>query len=355
MDAMDAVLVDLASSFPLLKHHVSIPLSEPLKKSLLALCQPGDDEITRMALADIQVAQISAQAVNRLLKEAAVPASEIQAISNHGQTIRHLPAIGNTLQIGSPSHIAEMTGILTVADFRRRDMAAGGQGAPLAPAFHEAVFRHPEQTRVILNIGGMANISILPKSISLPTSGFDTGPGNVFMDYWNRQHQSTPYDSNGDWASNGNIDKTLLRAFLSDDYFSTKPPKSTGREYFNPEWLDKYLSTQSTHLAPADIQATLMELTAHSISEAINHYATDCQELFVCGGGTYNTALLKRLSDHLPNITVSNTCKLGLAPEWVEAVAFAWLAKQTLLGLTGNLPSVTNAKGKRILGGIYPA
>ncbi|MCK5893716.1 MAG: anhydro-N-acetylmuramic acid kinase [Endozoicomonadaceae bacterium] len=354
MDAMDAVLVDLALPFPILKHHTSIPLPKPLKQSLLALCQAGADEITRMALADIQVAQLSAQAVNKLLKESVLTASDIRAVGSHGQTIRHLPETGNTLQIGSPSHIAEMTGIPIVADFRRRDMAAGGQGAPLTPAFHEAIFRHSKQTRIILNIGGMTNISILPQSINLPINGFDIGPGNVLMDYWNHRHNGTPYDNHGDWASSGTIDKALLDTFLSDDYFSKKPPKSTGRERFNPKWIDHYLPLQHT-LTPADIQATLMELTVRSISEDITHYAADCQELFVCGGGAYNTALLERLSDTLPNVTVNSTHKLGLAPEWVEAVAFAWLAKQAIHGLSGNLPSVTHAKGKRILGGIYPA
>jgi len=354
MDAMDAVLVDLASSFPLQKHQISIPLSETLRKSLLALCQEGPDEITRMAKADIQIAQISAQAVNMLLKEASVPASDIQAIGSHGQTIRHLPEFGNTLQIGSPSHIAEQTGILTVADFRRRDMAAGGQGAPLVPAFHEAVFQHAEKSRVILNIGGIANISILPTAQHIPVSGFDTGPGNALMDYWNQKHQGTRYDLNGNWATSGTVDHALLHDCLSDAYFSRQPPKSTGREHFNAEWLNSLLNKHSA-LAPADIQATLMELTAKSIAADIQRYAADCQELFVCGGGAYNSALLERIAFHLPDITVSSTRSLGLAAEWVEAVAFAWLARQTIHGLPGNLPSVTNAEGRRILGGIYPA
>ena len=354
MDAMDAVLVDLGSSFPLQKHQVSIPLPETLRKSLFALCQDGPSEITRLAKADIQVAEISAQAVSILLKEASVPASDIQAIGSHGQTIRHLPEVGNTLQIGSPSHIAELTGILTVADFRRRDMAAGGQGAPLVPAFHEAVFRHPEKSRVILNIGGIANISILPTAKHIPVSGFDTGPGNALMDYWNQKHQGTRYDLNGNWAASGTVDHGLLQDCLSDAYFGRQPPKSTGREHFNAEWLNSILNKHDS-LTPADIQATLMELTAKSIADDIQRYAADCQELFVCGGGAYNSALLERIAFHLPDITVSSTRSLGLAAEWVEAVAFAWLARQTIHGLPGNLPSVTNAKGQRILGGIYPA
>ncbi len=354
MDAMDAVLVDLGSSFPLQKHQVSIPLPETLRKSLFALCQDGPNEITRLAKADIQVAEISAQAVSILLKEASVSASDIQAIGSHGQTIRHLPEVGNTLQIGSPSHIAELTGILTVADFRRRDMAAGGQGAPLVPAFHEAVFRHPEKSRVILNIGGIANISILPTAKHIPVSGFDTGPGNALMDYWNQKHQGTRYDLNGNWAASGSVDHALLHDCLSNAYFSRQPPKSTGREHFNAEWLNSFLGKHSG-LAPADIQATLMELTAKSIAADIQRYAADCQELFVCGGGAYNSALLERIAFHLPDISVSSTRSLGLAAEWVESIAFAWLARQTIHGLPGNLPSVTNAKGQRILGGIYPA
>ncbi len=354
MDAMDAVLVDLGSPFPLQKHQVSIPLPETLRKSLFALCQDGPNEITRLAKADIQVAEISAQAVSILLKEASIPASDIQAIGSHGQTIRHLPEVGNTLQIGSPSHIAELTGILTVADFRRRDMAAGGQGAPLVPAFHEAVFRHPEKSRVILNIGGIANISILSTEKHIPVSGFDTGPGNALMDYWNQKHLGTRYDLNGNWAASGTVDQALLHECLSDAYFSRQPPKSTGREHFNAEWLNHFLNKHDS-LAPADIQATLMELTAKSIADDIQRYAVDCQELFVCGGGAYNSTLLERIAFHLPDISVSSTRSLGLAAEWVEAVAFAWLARQTIHGLPGNLPSVTNAKGQRILGGIYPA
>lgn len=354
MDAMDAVLVDLASSFPRQKHQISIPLPEALRESLLALCQDGPDEITRMAKADIQVAQISAQAVRLLLEEASLSASDIQAIGSHGQTIRHLPEFGNTLQIGSPSHIAEQTGILTVADFRRRDMAAGGQGAPLVPAFHETVFRHTEKNRVILNIGGIANISILPGAKHIPVSGFDTGPGNTLMDYWNQKHQGTRYDLDGNWASSGTVDQDLLHDCLSDAYFSRLPPKSTGREHFNAQWLYSFLR-QHRLLNPADVQATLMELTAKSIATDIQRHAADCQELFVCGGGAHNNALLDRIAFHLPAVTVDSTHSLGLAAEWVEATAFAWLARQTIHGLPGNLPCVTNAKGRRILGGIYPA
>lgn len=354
MDAMDAVLVDLASSLPRQKHQISIPLPEALRESLLALCQCGPDEITRMAKADIQVAQISAQAVRLLLEEASLSASDIQAIGSHGQTIRHLPESGNTLQIGSPSHIAEQTGILTVADFRRRDMAAGGQGAPLVPAFHETVFRHTGKNRVILNIGGIANISILPGAKHIPVSGFDTGPGNTLMDYWNQKHQGTRYDLDGNWASSGTVNQDLLHNCLSDAYFSRLPPKSTGREHFNAQWLNSFLH-QHRLLDPADVQATLMELTAKSIATDIQRHAADCQELFVCGGGAHNNALLDRIAFHLPAVTVDNTHSLGLAAEWVEAIAFAWLARQTIHGLPGNLPCVTNAKGRRILGGIYPA
>ncbi|WP_281647653.1 anhydro-N-acetylmuramic acid kinase [Parendozoicomonas sp. Alg238-R29] len=355
MDAMDAVLVDLAPEFPVLQEHISIPLPSRLRSQLLSLCQPGENEIEAMSQADLAVAILAAEAINNLLQLANIPASAVRAIGSHGQTIRHLPKVGNTLQIGNPSLIAEQTGITTVADFRRRDMAAGGEGAPLVPAFHEAIFRHPTRTRVIANIGGIANITVLPASADQSVIGFDTGPGNTLMDDWCYRHSGRRYDKNGRWAATGTASEELLDILLADEFFSRTPPKSTGREYFHHSWLWHGLSHLDEQLTGQDVQATLVELTSRSLAKAIREHAPDCREVYICGGGARNTTLIRKLSSNLDNFHVATTDSLGLPHEWVEATAFAWLARQTLHGLPGNLPAVTNASGKRILGGIYPA
>jgi anhydro-N-acetylmuramic acid kinase len=355
LDAMDAVLVDMSGCVPRLLHTTSLPFPLKLREELLGLCQRGENEIERMAIADIEVAKLSAQTVTQLLSETSFSPSQIRAIGSHGQTIRHLPSIGNTLQIGSPSHIAELTGILTVADFRRRDLAAGGQGAPLVPAFHAAMFQSSEDLRVIVNVGGIANITVLP-----PTShqnariiGFDTGPGNVLLDYWCHLHCHTPFDNNGEWAASGRVHPQLLSAFLSDPYFSKLPPKSTGRELFNSTWLHHHL-TLFASLPPEDIQATLSQLTAQTIADSISRTSSHSPHIFLCGGGAKNKTLIHQITSTLPTATISTTSAIGIDPQWVEAMAFAWLAYQTLHGYPGNLPSVTNAIGYRILGGIYP-
>ncbi len=355
MDAMDAVLVDLSAKLPVLQGQVSRPMPASLRTQLQSLCQPGENEIEKMCQADLAVAILSVEAINELLRATKVEASAIRAIGSHGQTIRHLPAIGNTLQIGNPSLIAEQTGITTVADFRRRDMAAGGEGAPLVPAFHDAVFRHPECARVIANIGGIANITVIPAEAEQQVIGFDTGPGNTLMDDWCYRHSGRRYDKNGSWAATGTICQPLLETLLADPFFSRLPPKSTGKEYFHHSWLWHGITQLDAAPKAEDVQATLLELTVQSLAHDIQTHAPACREVYLCGGGAQNTALVRRLTRVLANCHIATTDSLGLPSQWVEATAFAWLARQTLHGLPGNLPAVTNASGRRILGGVYPA
>jgi len=354
MDALDAALVDFST--PPLKTIAtySAPLPPTLREQLLALASPGDNELERAAQADIEFARFSAATVEKLLSKLAIPAEAILAIGSHGQTIRHGPNANPayTVQIGDGNTLAQLTGITTVADFRRRDMAVGGQGAPLVPAFHAACFQQAGTHRVILNIGGMANISILPGDKVQPVSGFDTGSGNVLMDSWIQRTQNKPYDDNGAWARSGRVDSRLLERLLSDPYFSLTPPKSTGREHFNLEWLIPQLPTD---ISEVDVQTTLSELTAQSVATAITHYAANCHELLVCGGGAANSYLMERITALLPGCAISSTATQGLDPRWVEACAFAWLARQTLNHQPGNLPAVTGAREAVILGAVYPA
>jgi len=359
VDAMDAVLAsfDSQTDYPCIQDYVTTKFPLPLRESILNLCtyssSNSNDQIAALARADIAIADISSQSVLELLTKAGVSKNDIVAIGSHGQTIRHYPEHKNTLQIGSPSHIAEYTGITTVADFRRRDMAAGGQGAPLVPAFHESIFRDPDEFRVIVNIGGMSNISILPRAKEEEVTGFDTGPGNVLLDYWYQKHNEGLYDANGAWASIGESNEKLLSDLLSENYFSIMPPKSTGRELFNAEWLNRFLNPDV--LSPVDVQATLTDLTATSISLHIEKFAPMASHIYVCGGGAFNQLLIKRLANNMPSRKVTTSFDLGISPLWVEALAFAWLAKQAINSKPGNLPAVTHASGLRILGGIFPA
>lgn len=357
MDAVDAVFARFTDDKPLLlaKHHQ--PLPSALRAELLSLGQPGFDELNRAARLDSSLARLFAEAVNVLLEKSGVSAHQIRAIGSHGQTIRHVPEGSEpfTVQIGNPNLIAELTGITTVADFRRRDMAAGGQGAPLAPAFHTAFFRHPDEYRSIVNLGGMANITILPRDPQQPVTGFDTGPGNALLDTWAQKHLETPMDRNGAWGSQGQVVPDLLACFLADPYFRLPPPKSTGREHFNLAWLENCLAGQGKPAHPADVQATLVELTARSIADAITNVAGETQRVLVCGGGVHNKALLKNLSIQFSGTPVESTLVHGIDPDYVEAMGFAWLAKRTLDNKPGNLPKVTGARGLRILGGIYRA
>ncbi|WP_323814289.1 anhydro-N-acetylmuramic acid kinase [Cellvibrio sp. NN19] len=355
-DAIDAALVDLQGTPQLIAQH-TLQLSTDIRHKIHGISLPGDNEIDRMGSLDIELGTLFAQASSVLLAKSGLGADQIVAIGSHGQTIRHRPpgsAEGTfTLQIGDPNLIAELTGITTVADFRRRDMAAGGQGAPLVPAFHRAIFHSSHADRAIVNIGGMANITWLPAQGNV--LGFDTGPGNVLMDIWIAEHLGKSYDQDGAWAASGTVNPLLLDAFLATPYFSLPAPKSTGRESFNRAWLDEKLGAVSPNIAPNDTQATLLELTAATIAESINSLSQKPKEIFICGGGAYNSALMERLKALLPQDKLASTSALGVDPQWVEAMAFAWLAQQTINHKPGNLREVTGAKREAILGGIYHA
>ncbi len=356
LDAIDAVLVDLGSPTPQQIAVHSHPLPAALRAQLLTLCHGGTaDELRLTAELDVRLGRLFAEAALALLQQGAIPTSAVLAIGSHGQTVRHEPD-GDTpfsVQIGDPNVIAQLTGITTVADFRRRDIAAGGQGAPLVPAFHAAVLRSTAEDRVALNIGGMANIAVLPRDPQQAVTGFDTGPGNVLMDAWAARHLGTPQDNEGRWAGSAPRHEPLLAALQNDSYFQRPPPKSTGREHFNMAWLEARLALFDAD--PAQVQASLVALTAQSCATAIQRYAPHTQRVLVCGGGVHNVTLMQQLTDALPGIRVASTQTLGLDPDWVEALAFAWLAKQTLEGMPGNLPSVTGAKASVVLGGIYSA
>ncbi|WP_299981014.1 anhydro-N-acetylmuramic acid kinase [uncultured Pseudoteredinibacter sp.] len=333
------------------------PLPSHTKKLVSELALSGPDEINKLAQLDIQLAESFAQASLKLLEQQGLKPEDIAAIGSHGQTIRHIPKsdtqAGYTLQIGDPARIAEATQICTIADFRRRDIAAGGQGAPLAPAFHKTVFQHPTCNRFAVNIGGMANISYIPATqLQEDVIGFDTGPGNALMDAWIMLHKGKPYDLDGLWALSGTVSDHLLTRLLKHPFLEQSAPKSTGREAFNMPWLEQQLSGLS--LNPEDVQATLMEFTARSIAMHVLQLQL-AGELYVCGGGAHNGALMQRLDELLEQFTVADTSSLGVHPDWVEAVTFAWLAHQCKHNKSGNLPSVTGAKGNRILGAIYPA
>lgn len=356
MDAVDAVLVDFSDNTRL-EGTYSLPMPVDLRRRLIRLCQQSTDEIEHMGQADGELGELFASAVQELLRNTGRQASEIRAIGSHGQTIRHRPQSRPpfTLQIGNPSIIAERTGITVVCDFRRRDMAAGGEGAPLVPAFHAGLFGHHKVGRVILNLGGIANITVLPAQRSDEIYGFDTGPANILMDAWSQLKQNKAFDAEGKWAASGDTCQDLLTRMLSHPFFSRPAPKSTGREEFNLEWLQSELASLQRPISDADVQATLLELTARSVADAITGSPLQKGELLICGGGVANTALWHRLEELLPAWRLHSTADFGLAPTWVEATAFAWLARQNLLGLPGNLPAVTGASGPRILGAIYPA
>ncbi|WP_419833918.1 anhydro-N-acetylmuramic acid kinase [Endozoicomonas atrinae] len=354
LDAMDAAAVHFDGNNPSLLANHSTEWPAELKGKIQQLCQPGHDEIRLMAEVDPAIAYAAAETVNALLDKAGLTADQVKAIGSHGQTIRHIPELGYTLQIGDPNILAEQTGITVIADFRRRDMAAGGQGAPLVPTFHHAVFTSKTAHRVIINIGGISNISILPAESSGQNSvtGFDTGPGNLLMDYWCQQQWGQPYDEDGFHAAQEPHDPILLETMLSEPFFRLPAPKSTGRELFNPAWLNSMLEG-FRGLSPSTIQATLCRLTARCIADAIQQLAPDTDEVFVCGGGANNKTLMAMLSEEIPGRRLGPTSELGVDPQWVEAIAFAWLARQNMLKLPGNLPAVTGASGLRLLGGSY--
>ena len=356
LDGVDGVLVDF-SRLPLkVLAHVALPFAPDLKQSLLALNTPADNEIHRSALAANALTAVYAKAVQALLDATQLKASQIRAIGAHGQTVRHQPGahdgIGYTTQLNNPSLLAELTGIAVVADFRSRDIAAGGQGAPLVPVFHQGVFAQPNETVCVLNIGGIANLSVLHANGDV--IGFDCGPGNALMDQWCLQHRGHAYDDNGQWARSGQVHVPLLQAMMAEAFLQQTPPKSTGRDLFHPKWLASHLAN-FTNVSAVDVQATLTEFTALACANDVLRYAHGAKELIVCGGGALNCFLTERLQAALPNCQVLSSGERGMLPLQVEATAFAWLARQTVLGLTSNAPKVTGAKGARILGGIFPA
>ncbi len=348
-DGINAALVDFSTIIPTVISTHYAPYSLALRQKIHGLSHPGDNEIQRLGELDIELGLAFANAVNHLLEQQSLTAHAIRAIGSHGQTIRHHPVLPHpfTLQIGDPNTIAAKTEITTIADFRRKDMSLGGQGAPLVPAFHQALFAADNKPRVIANIGGMANITVLMNDTVI---GFDTGPGNVLMDSWILHHQQKSHDENGAWARQGKLQTDLLNQLLADPYFKRTPPKSTGREYFNLAWTQAKLNAT---LSPVDVQTTLTELTAQTIIDTIQSLISE-GEILICGGGVHNDFLMQRLQKiAAPHFNVSSTMQYGIDPDWVEAMAFAWLAKQTMQHKTGNLPSVTGAKKPAILGGIY--
>ncbi len=354
VDGVDAGLFEFDShnNIALLSRHHQ-PYPPEIRDAILRLSQSGDNEIDRMGALDVALGELFGRAALRVIEQENIHAANIAAIGSHGQTIRHRPNqnYAFSLQIGDPNTIAHISGITTVADMRRMDMAAGGQGAPLAPAFHQAVFCSHNERRCIINIGGISNISVLHDDKN-KVIGYDTGPGNLLMDSWVSTHLHRNYDENGDWAKTGNINKALLMKLLSHSYLQKAFPKSTGREDFNRAWLDQVLSEQEA-MAPEDVQATLCEFTALSLSQSIQQHEIDAA--YICGGGAHNQTLMARISAHLPSIKVDSTSALKIDPDWVEAGLFAWLAKQRLDRNATNLSSVTGASEAKILGAIYSA
>jgi anhydro-N-acetylmuramic acid kinase len=346
LDGVDAALVAFDGVRCEVRQTHYQAYSDELKTELLALHEPRENELEHSQIVANRLARLYAEAVHGVLQNADV---EVAAIGCHGQTIRHRPELGFTLQINNPSLLAELTHIPVVADFRSRDIAAGGQGAPLVPAFHRAVFGHQTLHRVIVNIGGISNLTDLPPHGEI--TGFDCGPGNLLMDAWCKRHTGRAFDESGKWANGGKIDLALLSRLQQEAFFWQRPPKSTGRDLFNLGWLEDHLGNE----APQDVQATLAELSALGIADAIKDYCPETDEIYLCGGGAHNLLLTERLRALLPGTPLLHTDALGIPVDWVEAAAFAWLAKQTIEQKPGNLPSVTGATGLRVLGAIYAA
>lgn len=354
LDGVDAVAVDFAGSVPQFRGHYHVPFTDEMRAELLALCTPGNNEIDRMGRTSVELAKIYAHAIAELLNTADIPRKEVAAAGIHGQTIRHRPEEGWTLQLNNPAMVAELSGLNIIADFRSRDVAAGGEGAPLVPAFHAQVFTG-NVARSIVNIGGISNITFLPPVKSYGSvTGFDCGPGNILLDAWCAKHLERPYDAGGRWAATGTVNEALLTRLMAEPYFTKEPPKSTGRELFNLAWLANIL-TEFPSVSAADVQATLTRFTAKSIVDAVTRFAGRTEELYVCGGGALNRTLMASLQDEAgAKIAVKSTMELGVAPMHVEAMAFAWLAWAFLKRQAGNLPEVTAATGPRILGALYP-
>jgi len=351
MDALDTALVEFDDKANL-KFYREYPIENSLRHQIRLINEKSD--LGHIADLDHKLGLLFANAVISLLKEAGIKSEEVIAIGSHGQTVLHKPNTTHktSIQISDPNVICAETGITTVADFRRMDMAHGGQGAPLASAFHQYQFQQNNKSIVILNIGGIANITLLPND-DTNVIGFDTGPGNGLLDDWTQLNQNKEYDKDGLWAKSGTINSELLELLLDDSYFSQAIPKSTGREYFNLEWLKTNLIKYSSEISPEDIQVTLLRLSASTISSAIKEHAINYDQVLVCGGGAYNSLLMQAIQDLLPEMNVSTTADYELAPDCIEAVTFAWLAKQRLENKTANLPSVTGATKAVLLGGVY--
>ena len=359
LDGVDGVLVDFSQGTRVLCH-ASCGFESSLRAELLALNTPGgQDELHRAALAANALVRHYAQVVQQLLQRSGVAPAQVAAIGAHGQTVRHRPQLfdgtGYTLQLNAPALLAELSGIAVVADLRSRDVAAGGQGAPLVPAFHQGVFGQAGQTTLVLNVGGISNLSVLGADGAV--QGFDCGPGNALMDGWCQRYTGQPYDDGGRFAASGRVLQPLLQRLLAEPFFAQEPPKSTGRDLFHADWLAAHLAAtaEAAQATPADIQATLTELTAASCADAVRRWGRGGSALLVCGGGALNAYLMQRIAALLPGVAVGSTADRGLPPLEVEAAAFAWLARQCLRDLPGNLPAVTGARGPRVLGAIYPA
>lgn len=354
-DGIDAALVQFpAEGGCRFVHGHTHPWDPALRAELIALGEGGGlDSLDTLGRIDAQIGITFAAAANALLDASGVDRGQVRAIGSHGQTVRHRPLADPafTLQLGDANRIAEMTGIITVADFRRRDVAAGGQGAPLMPAFHLAMLGHSDEDRAILNLGGIANLTLIPRGGT--PRGFDTGPANALMDAWCQRHLGVPFDAEGAFAGSGQVDEALLAQWLDEPWFALPPPKSTGREQFHLGWAEAALAGKT--LDAADVQATLLELTAATVADALLAHLPDARRVLVCGGGVRNPQLLRRLSARLPGVVVESSAVHGLDPDYMEAMGFAWLAQRTLDGLAGNLPSVTGAAGPRVLGAIHPA
>ncbi len=356
-DGIDAALVEFpdtpgTAGLRLLAARTT-PWASQLRARLVALGQGGEPEsLDELGRLDVQVAVAFADAALGLLEAAGVAPGEVAAIGSHGQTIRHRPhgEAPFTMQIGDGSVIAERTGIATVADFRRRDVAAGGHGAPLVPAFHAALLHSPQEDRAVLNLGGIGNYTLLPRAGAV--RGFDTGPANALLDAWCQRHTGADFDADGAFAASGSVDPALLQRLLDDPWFALPPPKSTGREQFHLDWVQARLAG---HESPADVQATLLELSAATAAGALLAHQPGTTRVIACGGGVRNPRLLERLAARLPGVAIEDTAAYGLDPDFVEAMAFAWLARQTLAGRPGNLPAVTGARGPRVLGVVHPA
>jgi anhydro-N-acetylmuramic acid kinase len=352
LDGIDAVLAEFKSARPSVLAHTHIAFPSDLRRDLLTLQSASEDEIVHAARTANALSDLYVHALRSVCRAADVEEHDVVAAGVHGQTIRHRPQEGWTLQLNNPSRIAEKAYMTVVADFRMRDIAAGGQGAPLVPAFHAAMFAASDRHRVIANVGGIANVTDLPARGAV--RGFDTGPGNVLLDLWIARHRNVSYDHDGGFAASGNVDEHLLGELLREPFFAQKPPKSTGRDLFNARWLDACIARAKWSGRAQDAQATLAALTARTLADATRKHCEGAQEVFVCGGGSRNADLMSRIAAELGDVAVATTDDVGIASEHVEALAFAWLARETIAGRAGNVPAVTGAAGPRVLGAIYP-